>query len=901
MSEEPQTPGGNGHGALAPEVALREAEFRAAAADVLLARTLFMRQAGITFGGARDTYAILGYDRQITVKQFRDRYARGGVAGRIVDAFPNACWRGTMELVEDEDPEKETPFEKAWADLDQRLQIQAKLLRVDKLSRLSTYAVLLIGAPGPLNEELPRGTPEQLLYLTPFLGGGGPGGDSNARTLAADADCTIALYNVDTKSPRFGLPETYQLKRTDISSPELQVPIHWSRIIHVAENVLENEVYGQPALERVWNLLDDLDKVTGGGAEAFWLRANQGLHLDIDKDMKLDDTKDTIAKLKEQTDAYKHQIDRWIRTKGTTVSTLGSDVANFSNPADAILTQLAGATTMPKRILTGSEMGELASSQDRDNWKDQINGRQTSHCGPYIVRNLVNRLIAYGYMPTPTGGALVYEVVWPHIQTLTDQEKAEGAAKWASVNSTAGMTVFTDAEIRDHWYGLAPGDMTKEDKDTEPWRAELALKLATANKTQGAVVFTDDEIRKTCYGWAPLKPEEKVPITAPERVSATAPTPAADAQGKPIAAAPAKPALVAAEDAVLLRAAGDVPGHEFHGNQYTHGSAAGAHEAAARAHESAAKAQGDATRKSTRDAFGSVSLAGERADEATLQASKATNEALTHSTRVSGADISEHSDAYAISELTDKALQHAFDARNANDRQDAVQSHRDAAQAHRGAARIHRELTPRHLEAADIELLRVLEAAIVAGNEVVIHHIIGLQEYKFGSTQVQLPPAVAERLYALGRTIPDADIYEPEGGRETDAHVTVKYGLLEPDVMLLSQVIVNRGASTPTLNKYGAITLTLGKTAMFSTPDYDVVFVTVDSQDLAALNRAISNGVPCAPTSHGEYQPHATVAYVKPGTGQKYVGLDALAGTEVTAETLVLSKTDGSREEVSLA
>lgn len=749
MSEEPQTPGGNGHGALAPEVALREAEFRAAAADVLLARTLFMRQAGITFGGARDTYAILGYDRLITVKQFRDRYARGGVAGRIVDAFPNACWRGSMELVEDENPETQTAFEKAWADLDQRLQIQAKLLRVDKLSRLSTYAVILIGAPGALNEELPKGTPEQLLYLTPFLGGGGPGGDNNARTLAADADCTIALYNVDTKSPRFGLPETYQLKRTDISSPELQVPIHWSRIVHVAENVLENEVYGQPALERVWNLLDDLDKVTGGGAEAFWLRANQGLHLDIDKDMKLDDTKDTVAELKKQSDAYKHQIDRFIRTKGTTVSTLGSDVANFSNPADAILTQIAGSTTMPKRILTGSEMGELASSQDRDNWKDQVNGRQTSHCGPYIVRNLVNRLITYGYMPAPSKGALAYEVVWPHIQTLTDQEKAEGAAKWATVNSTAGMTVFTDAEIREHWYGLAPGDLTKEDADTEPWRAELALKMATTNKTQGAVVFTDDEIRKTCYGWAPLKPEEKVPITAPERVSATAPTPAADAQGRPIVAAPPKPpALVAAEDA---------------------------------------------------------------------------------------------------------------------------------------------------------ELLRVLEAAIVAGNEEVVHHIIGLQQYKFGSTQVQLPPDVAERLFALGRSIPDDDIFEPEGGRETDAHVTVKYGLLEPDAALLSQVIVNRGASTPTLNKYGAITLTLGKTAMFSTPDYDVVFVTVDSQDLQALNRAISNGVPVAPTAHSEYQPHATVAYVQPGTGVKYVGLDALAGTEVSIDTLVLTDRDGNKSEVSLA
>src|ERR1019366_8703222 len=102
--------------------------------------------------------------------------------------------------------------------------------------------------------------------------------------------------------------------------------------------------------------LDDLDKCTGGGAEAFWLRANAGLHLDIDKDMALPQAKDTVAALKEQAEDYQNQQTRWLRTRGVTVSHLGSNVANFSGPADAILTQIAGTRKMPKRILTGSEM-----------------------------------------------------------------------------------------------------------------------------------------------------------------------------------------------------------------------------------------------------------------------------------------------------------------------------------------------------------------------------------------------------------------------------------------------------------------------------------------------------------------------------------------------------------------
>jgi hypothetical protein len=293
----------------------------------------------------------------------------------------------------------------------------------------------------------------------PFTGGGGPGGIRQSQTLAADfGDCVIHEYDTDPQSERFGLPKTYQLKRTDISSPALARPVHWTRIIHIAEGVLDNEVFGLPALERVWNLLADLRKVTGGGAESFWLRANQGLHLDVDKDMSLADTKNTLEALKEQAEAYKHQMTRWLRTRGVSVETLGSDVANFGPNADAVLTQIAGAKAIPKRILTGSEMGELASSQDRENFKDQINGRQMMHCGPYIVRLLADRLIKYGYLPAPAKNE--YKVDWSHIQVMTEQEKAAGATQWMSTNAAAKnaglQPVFTEAETRDHWYGLAP-------------------------------------------------------------------------------------------------------------------------------------------------------------------------------------------------------------------------------------------------------------------------------------------------------------------------------------------------------------------------------------------------------------------------------------------------------------
>lgn len=435
-----------------PELRTAEQELRAL--SIFAERIQWMRQAGIGFNGDRDYYQVLGYDRIITIKQYRDEYARGGIAKRIIECFPKATWRGGVELFEDEDPEATTEFEKAWLELNDRLNVWTTLLKADILAGLSTYSTILLGAPGELDTPLPKG--KKLLYLQPFFSGGGPGAVRNNQTAAMQADCSILEFDVDPKSPRFGEPLSYQIKRTDLVSPALARPVHWTRIVHIAEGCLDDNVYGAPTLENIWNLLCDLLKVTGGGAEAFWLRANAGLQIDIDKDMALSTDPAQAAaeleRLKQQTEDYKHGITRLMRTRGVNINQLGSDVANFDNPAQAILTQIAGSKGIPMRILTGSERGELASTQDAANFNTQVQDRRTSYAGPMIVRRLVDRLIEFGYLPTPKQ----YDVSWPTIETMSDMEKAEGAKRWAETITADGKAVYTTSEIREHWQNLQP-------------------------------------------------------------------------------------------------------------------------------------------------------------------------------------------------------------------------------------------------------------------------------------------------------------------------------------------------------------------------------------------------------------------------------------------------------------
>ena len=428
--------------------------------NTLMSRMQFFNRAGIgvSFNGKRNNYEIFGYPQEITLKDYRDEYERNGIAARIIECYPRATWRTGASLREDEDPDVTTAFEEDWESLDARLDPWSVFQQADILSRLSTYAIILIGtADGALETELPTGnSPDQVIFLQAYSGGGGPYQTNVSSADSSFAAATILEFETNPKEERFGLPLTYQLRQIDSRAIATARTVHWSRVVHLAENRVDNLVYAQPELKSIWNRLIDLEKVTGGGSEAFFQRANAGLNLNLDKDMDMEPEDE--KKLAAEVEDYKNNITRIMKTRGMQVTQLGSDVANFFAPADAILTQIAGAKAIPKRILLGSEMGQLASGQDRDNWDTAVQDRRTTYAGPKIVKQLVDRLIDYGYLSAPAEGPQGYDIVWPILTQLTETDKAAGAHGWASTNSTQGETVFTSEEIRKKWYDMEPLD-----------------------------------------------------------------------------------------------------------------------------------------------------------------------------------------------------------------------------------------------------------------------------------------------------------------------------------------------------------------------------------------------------------------------------------------------------------
>lgn len=423
--------------------------FRAAVSD-RLARSRFASIFGLTFDDKRDLYSSLGYKQVLSVADYRRRYQRGGIAKRIVNGHPELAFVGGCSIFEDPDPDVETQFEEQVASLDKRLGLWSTFRRLAVLGRLGRNSALLIGTKdNNLDAEMPRlSGPDDIIYLKPYAED------------RAQIHRIVGERNEEASDPRFGLPLYYQIKISD----SLTRRVHWSRVIHYAEDAIEDSVYGPPALEAVWNYLDDLDKIVGGGSEASYQLTNPGKHFDLDPEYTYGD-KEKEA-IKEQVEEFDHGLTRNLYTRGLKLTRLSANVNSFGPNADAVFQFVCGTTKYSKRWLLGAEVGELASSQDRANMQDRTTEYRALNSEP-LVNDFIYRLIDYGALVTPQDREFL--TLWPVEDEMGESEKAKLTVDLARANQSQVLAkqspILTSDEIRDLIWKMEPLEI--EDENTK--------------------------------------------------------------------------------------------------------------------------------------------------------------------------------------------------------------------------------------------------------------------------------------------------------------------------------------------------------------------------------------------------------------------------------------------------
>lgn len=390
-------------------------------------RTRWFQQDGLQYGTERNLYEALGYPKDIDFENYYSKFRRQDIASRIIRAPADATWR-SAPTVKAVDEDEDGAFNEAFQKLANRVSLWHMMRRGDIVSGIGEYGVVLVGFGDGRDLAEPVGsiTPGQgIMYLSPY----------------SQRNADIHEIDQDPQSPRFGKVHSYRVTiSTDKRGRAKDTrTVHYSRLIHVADELEEDNIHGRPRIEACFNRLMDLQKIAGGAGEGYYRGGYPGMQLTADSDVDFSQLGQSMDDVKTQVEDYMHGFQRYLALQGLKAEPLTPNIESPREYIDSVMDLISGATDIPKRILTGSERGELASSQDETSWNNRIQSRRESFAEPTMLRPFVDMAIEHGELPEPPGG---YTVEWPTQTDVSQTDQADISAK------------VTDAIVK---YAQAPG------------------------------------------------------------------------------------------------------------------------------------------------------------------------------------------------------------------------------------------------------------------------------------------------------------------------------------------------------------------------------------------------------------------------------------------------------------
>jgi hypothetical protein len=207
--------------------------------------------------------------------------------------------------------------------------------------------------------------------------------------------------------------------------------------------------------------LFDLEKVTGGGAEAAWLAVWGGMLFSTQEGIDIPEEDSEEGKyMAEQMQKYFHRMQRYAVLKGLDVNNLGTQTVNIEQIYNTLKTDFAGTVGVPQRILFGSERGELASSQDKEEWNAEADTRRMNFAEPEILDPFITWCVANKVIAPPVSGEWKYE--WYPVYPMTKIEKVTYANMLATGANQIGAGAPEAALDVNEWRSAA--DLSTRDE-----------------------------------------------------------------------------------------------------------------------------------------------------------------------------------------------------------------------------------------------------------------------------------------------------------------------------------------------------------------------------------------------------------------------------------------------------
>jgi len=389
-------------------------------------RISLLKEGGRSGDDRRDINSECGYPEKVDASTFREYYDRHDVAGRVVNFFPDECFRVQPEVYETED-EEETEFEKTLSEIGRSLMGGSKfeaqrgnslfhyIHRIDRESGIGRFGLLLIGIDDGISLDQPvlpkKG--RKIIYLRCF----------------SEEKVVIKEVDRNENSPRFGHPVLYEITFDSDGGPSVsekkQKLVHWTRVVHITDNRSGSEIYGTARMRPVFDRLYDIRKILGSSGEGCWSGSIQKLF--FKRQSGYEDAPALTPDQKEEMrrDIYRffQSLQRYMNLTGLEAYAIPPAVVDPNPHLEAHIKMICVRMGIPYRKFIGSEEARLASEQDKTNTDDLVRHRQETYLSPMVIAPIIDRFIMLGVLPEPQQ----YYIYWPELTAPSREDKARVA------------------------------------------------------------------------------------------------------------------------------------------------------------------------------------------------------------------------------------------------------------------------------------------------------------------------------------------------------------------------------------------------------------------------------------------------------------------------------------------
>jgi hypothetical protein len=420
-------------------------------------------------------------EHEFQFESFYLRYERQAEARAIIDKPVNDTWQSDPIIHDEEHADEDEPQSEFEKQVKRFLEGEATRRKpihrfnvADRLARLGHYSVIVIGTTDGRDLKTPLYEHEfdsldDLNYIAAF-----------AEDRVEDID-TVS----DMTSERFRLPEHFEIVTEEAEDKDYEHnerddyekhTVHWTRVIHIPEGTLEDDLEGTPALKPVFHELLNIDKIKAASAEGFWRAGYQGLLVQP----PMDPNQNQRMRFSDDGEGVQDEIQQFINNMQRTIATraevesLDSDIGDPTSHLEANYQSIAAALDLPKSILTGEEQANTASSEDVRQWHQKVGQRRNNFAEPVILEPIIQRMIDFGILPKPEGDT--FEIEWQPLDELSEQQEADlrntkaSTLKTLSGGDPSRMASISELRMVAGW---GPEMGSEVDVDTLPAEEEL--------------------------------------------------------------------------------------------------------------------------------------------------------------------------------------------------------------------------------------------------------------------------------------------------------------------------------------------------------------------------------------------------------------------------------------------